>query len=153
MCLQHNCNTELNRFLFNLLFSFNLCLIISRETTKSCLFHFRHIVTMSSVHDDIDKLITDYKVAMIIKKSCPFCRRAKKVLDTYKMSGNDLKIRDIEGDPDGDVIQEYMGRMTGERTVPRVFIEGQCVGGCDQVSAFHKNGELEKMLKSAGAIE
>ena len=40
-----------------------------------------------SIHDDIDKFICDYKVAMIMKKTCPFCKKAKRILDSYKMSG------------------------------------------------------------------
>ena len=40
-----------------------------------------------SIHDDIDKFICDYKVAMIMKKTCPFCKKAKRILDSFKMSG------------------------------------------------------------------
>ena len=109
---------------------------------------------MAPVHDEIDRLITDHKVAMIAKKSCPFCKKAKKILDTYKMSAEDFVVRDLEGDPDGGkAVQDYMARMTGARTVPRVFIEGQFVGGADQVAAIHKNGELATLLKRADAIQ
>ena len=109
---------------------------------------------MSPIHDEIDRLITDHKVTMIAKKSCPFCKKAKKILDSYKMAPEDFVVRDLEGDPDGGkAVQDYMQRMTKARTVPRVFVDGQFVGGADEVSALHKKGELETMLKRAGAIQ
>ena len=91
-------------------------------------------------------------------------------------------MKDIEDDPDAETIQTYMARMTKvlflsvstymgamiinlrfpgnkpylflwkARTVPRVFIEGQCVGGYDDLLSLQKSGDLEKRLQGAGAI-
>ena len=38
------------------------------------------------------------------------------------------------------------------RTVPRVFIEGQCVGGYEELLSLQKSGDLEKRLQGAGAL-
>lgn len=35
-------------------------------------------------------------------------------------------------------------------TIPQVYINGEFLGGCDIMLDLHKNGELEKELKSAG---
>ncbi len=43
--------------------------------------------------------------------------------------------------------------MTNARTVPRVFIAGQCIGGGDDTERLDKKGDLEKQLKQVGAIE
>jgi glutaredoxin len=37
---------------------------------------------------------------------------------------------------DGDGIQKYLGQITGASTVPRVFIGGKCIGGCDSKFDF-----------------
>ena len=56
------------------------------------------------------------------------------------------------GDRDCAEIQDYMLQLTGGRTVPRVFIQGQCIGGGNETSSAHKSGQLEKKLREAGAI-
>lgn len=48
--------------------------------------------------------------------------------------------------PDGDQIQEIMGKITGGTSVPRVFINGIFIGGGDDVKRLYESGELEEML-------
>lgn len=48
--------------------------------------------------------------------------------------------------------QDVLLKLTGARSVPRVFIRGKCIGGGDDTVAAQKNGRLEKMLKEAGVI-
>lgn len=43
--------------------------------------------------------------------------------------------------------------MTGTDTVPRVFLDGKCIGGGDDTEKLDKQGELEKKLKEIGALE
>ena len=45
-----------------------------------------------------------------------------------------------------------MKKITGGRSVPRVFIEGKFIGGGDETMAAHKSGNMQKMLQDAGAI-
>ena len=53
---------------------------------------------------------------------------------------------------DGDSIQDYLLKKTGARTVPRVFIGGECVGGGSEVRALHDRKGLVPKLKEAGAL-
>ena len=53
---------------------------------------------------------------------------------------------------DGSVIQDYLLALTGDRTVPRVFVGGKCIGGGGDTVNLHQRGELVPMLKSAGAL-
>ena len=53
----------------------------------------------------------------------------------------------------GNEYQKILGRMTNARTVPRVFIAGECIGGGDDTERLDKNGGLEKQLKKINAIE
>lgn len=47
---------------------------------------------------------------------------------------------------DGDEIQSILGEMTGARTVPRVFVNGVCLGGGTDVKKLYETGELQKMF-------
>jgi len=63
-----------------------------------------------------------------------------------------IKIFDIEHDPDMREIQSYMGHVTGGTTVPRIFIDGNFIGGFDDLQRLHYTGELLTLLKSARVI-
>lgn len=43
--------------------------------------------------------------------------------------------------------------MTGQRTVPNVFIAQQHIGGNSEVQGLVKSGELKKRLREAGALK
>ena len=47
----------------------------------------------------------------------------------------------------GDTIQEYLQKMTSQRTVPNVFVKGKHIGGNDKTQAAYTSGELSKLLK------
>ena len=45
-----------------------------------------------------------------------------------------------------------MQQVTGSRTVPRVFIGGECIGGGEEIRAANKGGQLLGMLETARAL-
>ena len=45
-----------------------------------------------------------------------------------------------------------MQQVTGSRTVPRVFIGGECIGGGEETRAADRGGQLLGMLETAGAL-
>lgn len=81
----------------------------------------------------------------------PYCVKAKKVLEKYKL--NNYKVIELDQIDDGDEYQTVLGKITNAKTVPRVFIDGICIGGGDDTAKLDKNGELEKKLKEAKAID
>ena len=42
--------------------------------------------------------------------------------------------------------QAMMQRAGGRRTVPQIFIDGQLVGGCDDIHALDAAGKLDPLL-------
>ena len=46
----------------------------------------------------------------------------------------------------GPQIQDILQEITGQRTVPNVFVNGQHVGGCDKTIAAFSNGTLARMI-------
>jgi len=107
---------------------------------------------MSSVEARINALIKEYTVFVVSKGSCPFCRTAKNVLNKYDIPPEKMKVLEIDRERDCSKIQDYMQQITGGRTVPRVFIKGECIGGGNETSSAHKSGVLERKLRAAGAI-
>ncbi len=81
----------------------------------------------------------------------PYCVKAKNILGKYKLK--DYKIIELDEIDNGNEYQKVLGRMTDARTVPRVFIAGECIGGGDDTERLDKNGDLEKHLKKVDAIE
>jgi glutaredoxin 3 len=55
--------------------------------------------------------------------------------------------------PNGDKYVDILAEMTGEDTVPRVFIGGECIGGGDDTEKLEKQGELENKLREINALE
>ncbi|KAK3096740.1 hypothetical protein FSP39_002826 [Pinctada imbricata] len=99
----------------------------------------------TEVKELVEGKITGKKVMVFSKTYCPFCTKAKNALANYNL-GDDIDIMEIEDNPLMDQIQDYLKSITGGRSVPRVFIKGKFIGGGSETEAFHKNGELKKML-------
>uniref|UniRef100_A0A0R3S1R6 Glutaredoxin domain-containing protein n=1 Tax=Elaeophora elaphi TaxID=1147741 RepID=A0A0R3S1R6_9BILA len=96
-------------------------------------------------------LTSSTPVVIFSKTYCPYCKNAKQALSTFRMQGDLYKIIELDEREDCDKIQDVLLQITGARSVPRVFIGGKCIGGCDDTIAAQKDGRLEKMLKDVGA--
>lgn len=81
------------------------------------------------------------KVEIYTWQTCPYCRRAKELLDAKDVEYTEYKI-----DGDEDARAKMMERANGRRTVPQIFINDQHVGGCDDIHALEDKGELDKLL-------
>jgi len=86
-------------------------------------------------------------VIVYSKTYCPFCTRVKDVFHKLKVEATIVELDNIV---EGDDIQDALETMTGQRTVPSVFIGGQHVGGATDTLNFMASGELVKMLEAAG---
>jgi glutaredoxin 3 len=53
---------------------------------------------------------------------------------------------ELDNREDAQDIQDVLGEMTGARTVPRVFLNGECLGGGTDVKKLYQSGELQKKL-------
>lgn len=95
----------------------------------------------------VQQAISKSPVAIFTKSHCPFCTKVKNVL-----AGQKIKFTEhtIESRPDMNEIQDYLQQITGARTVPRVFIGGKSVGGCDNTVQLLEQGKLLDLVKSAG---
>ena len=80
-------------------------------------------------------------VEIYTKATCPFCHRAKALLNQKGVSYQEIPI-------DGDApLREVMIKRSGRTTVPQIFINAQHVGGCDDLFALDGRNGLEPLLK------
>jgi glutaredoxin 3 len=83
-------------------------------------------------------------ITIYTKPICPFCDRAKQLL---KQKGQVWQEYDIATDPLRRA--EMLEKAGGRTTVPQIFIDGQHIGGCDDLYALDRSGKLDPLLKVA----
>lgn len=75
---------------------------------------------------------------------CPYCARAKHLLDKKGVAYSEYEA------PSGTRLrQEAMQRSGGRTSVPQIFIDGEHIGGCDDLMALDRAGKLDSKLKAA----
>lgn len=74
---------------------------------------------------------------------CSYCRRARALLDS---KGAVYTVLDVNRDPR---LWREMAERTGRDTVPQIFIGNRHVGGCDDLFALDRRGELDPFLKNS----
>ena len=79
--------------------------------------------------------------------NCPFCVKAKA---TLRKMGITPVIYDLDTMPTGDQIMRHLLEMTGQETVPNIFIGGQHIGGNSDLQDGLKNGSVQTKLRAAG---
>ena len=73
-------------------------------------------------------------------KFCPFCMRAKQLLN-FK----NIEFEEIRVDQDAEQ-RTIMRERSGRTSVPQIFYGDHHIGGCDELYALERTGELEKLL-------
>ena len=82
------------------------------------------------------------KVIMYSSNLCGFCFRAKRLLESKGVSYQEICV-----DQRNDLRQQMM-QVTGGRTVPQIIINGQAIGGCDELYLLERQQKLDPMLAS-----
>ena len=100
--------------------------------------------------EEFVKKAIEAPVVVFSKTYCPYCTRVKKMFSEAGVK--DLYVIELDERGDCSEVQDILLRMTGARTVPRVFIGGKSIGGTADVEALVNSGQLEARLKEAGAI-
>ncbi len=78
--------------------------------------------------------------------TCPFCARAKALLDEKNVQYSEYTI-----DGDEEARNRMAERANGKRTMPQIFINNQHVGGCDELYQLEVQGKLDEALQSAAS--
>ena len=81
------------------------------------------------------------KVEIYTWRTCPFCVRAKALLD-----GKGVTYTEYSVDGDEAARDAMAARGDGRRSVPQVYINDQHMGGCDDLHALERAGKLDVLL-------
>jgi len=73
--------------------------------------------------------------------SCGYCHMAKRLL-----SSKDIPYVETDVSRDPALRAAMMERAGGRRTVPQIFIGQTHVGGCDELYALERAGQLDALL-------
>ena len=75
---------------------------------------------------------------------CGYCARAKSL---FKAKGVEFEDLDVFSDPG---MRQVMTERAGGRTsVPQIFINGQHIGGCDELYSLDRDGKLDPLLEQS----
>ena len=89
-----------------------------------------------SIHDSVIPTVEIYTW-----RFCPFCLRAKALLNKKAVQFKEYSI-----DGDNDARTKMSERAGGRRTVPQIFINGESIGGCDELYELERNNELNELI-------
>ena len=74
-------------------------------------------------------------VVIYTSKICPYCVRAKKMLNDRDIPYKEIKIDSAQ------LMEEMLTRSGGRKTVPQIFIDDKHIGGSDDLYEYFKNSE------------
>ncbi len=83
------------------------------------------------------------EIKLYTTQTCPFCHRAKALLDSKQVVYNDI---DVTFSP--DLRSQMREEAGGSHTVPQIFVGDIHVGGCDDLFALEQKNELDALLAS-----
>lgn len=80
------------------------------------------------------------KVTVYSKDYCPYCDRAKSLLESKGVAFEAIELQDQPAE------FQKLKERTGLMTVPQIFIGEQLIGGYSDMADLDRKGELDKLL-------
>jgi glutaredoxin 3 len=84
-----------------------------------------------------------HPIEIYTKIHCPYCLRAKELL---RIKGAAFVEYVIDDDTPRTV---EMQRRSGRQSVPEIFINNRCIGGCIELFELDEDGRLDRLLTVA----
>jgi len=81
------------------------------------------------------------KIEIYTWQYCPFCIKAKNLLNKKNIQFTEYKI-----DGDEAAREEMSVRASGRRSLPQIFINDEGIGGCDDLYELEKENKLDNLL-------
>ena len=73
--------------------------------------------------------------------NCPYCSKAKALLQKKNVAFEEFNVKE-----DTQKFDEMLKLSGGRKSIPQIFINGQHVGGCDDLYALNDAGKLDALL-------
>ncbi|XP_057194693.1 thioredoxin reductase 3 [Triplophysa rosa] len=101
------------------------------------------------IRSRIKELVDSSQVLVFSKSYCPYCVKVKELFKELNVKCNAVELDLME---DGTNYQDLLHEMTGQKTVPNVFINKKHIGGCDNTLKAHKDGVLQQLLGEGSEV-
>ncbi len=85
--------------------------------------------------------IKSSKIMVFSKTHCPYCKKAKEAISQLTPMFSVIELDVVN---DGPQMQAALLEMTGQKTVPNIFVNGKHVGGCDATLEAIASGKFQK---------
>lgn len=82
------------------------------------------------------------KIDIYTTNYCPYCKKAKALLEQLGYDFNEIDITENE-----DSVIDKLYETTGRNTVPQIFINDNFIGGADDLFDLRSSGALTELLK------
>ncbi|KAL7624883.1 Glutaredoxin [Parahypoxylon ruwenzoriense] len=102
---------------------------------------------MADAKTKAQSIIDENAVAVFSKTYCPYCTASKRLLNSL---GAKYKLVELDEVSDGPAIQAALFEISGQRTVPNIWIGKEHIGGNSDLQA--RAGELKGLLTAADAL-
>ena len=83
------------------------------------------------------------KVEIYTSMACPYCTRALNLLKTKQAD-----VEQIDVTLSSALRDTMRRRANGRASVPQIFINGDHIGGCDDLMSLDQTGHLDALLAS-----
>jgi glutaredoxin 3 len=88
--------------------------------------------------------MTQPVVTVYLSEWCPYCQRARSLLQQKQVIISEINVEEDEKS------REEMIARSNRRTVPQIFIGDKHIGGCEELYALDRSGELDRLIQGAG---
>lgn len=99
-----------------------------------------------NVRDFINATVDEHQVVVFSKTYCPYCSATKRLLATAAFQNVDVITYELDQMQDGPKIQRELLEMTGQQTVPSVFVDGHHLGGNNETQQAFRAGRFSTTL-------
>ena len=102
--------------------------------------------TATNMKDFVNTEVSANDVVIFSKSYCPYCMATKKLFQNSEFKGVSVAVHELDRRADGDSIQATLLDLTGQRTVPSVWVKGTFLGGNSDTQSAYGSGQLKTML-------
>jgi len=102
------------------------------------------ITCSNQAKQSVENTVKENKVVIYSKSTCPFCNRAKSLMSSL---GQNPHVVELDSAQNGKDIQKALQKITGQKTVPNIFINGKHFGGCDELEDAVEKGTAESLFQ------
>jgi glutaredoxin 3 len=83
-----------------------------------------------------------HKIEVFAGPQCGYCARAKALLTAKQLAYTEMDITVAENRA------ELLKRLPRSRTIPQIFIDGEHIGGCEDLELLDKKGYLDSLTSA-----